>query len=212
MSTTPDTLTDNQAVLERYAQQLTIAAGTRLFSEGDPCEQYVLVRSGTAVVQKLTASGQEMVLYKIEAGESCILTTSCLIAHEHYPADGYAETDLQVWLLSRKDFHLAMDESAGFRSDVLSAFGHRVSDLIQLVQSLAFGDINQRLARYLLNHQRDSGIAVTHQKIASALGTAREVVSRHLKDWERGGLLQLERGHIHVREAKKLAEKARRTR
>ncbi len=193
----PSLETDHSTqLIDRYAQTVNVPAGARLFSEGDPCEQYVLVRSGTAVVQKLTANGQEMVLYKIEAGQSCILTTSCLIAHEHYPADGYAESDLEIALLTRKDFYRAMDESAEFRSGVLQAFGQRVSELIQLVQSVAFGDISQRLADYLLHHHENAVLHTTHQKLASSLGTAREVVSRHLKDWERKRMLQLARGSI----------------
>lgn len=185
--------------LRAAARVVSLPAGSVAFRAGDACEHYLLVLDGSVRVQKLAENGREITLYRVESGDSCVLTTSCLLAREHYPAEGVAETDVTAAAIPTSAFFRALDHSPGFRRFVFTAYGQRLSDLILLVEEVAFGRIDGRLAARLLElGDHDGMVEATHQALAAELGTAREVVSRQLKDFERHGFIHLLRGRIQL--------------
>jgi CRP/FNR family transcriptional regulator len=131
-----------------------------------------------------------------------MLTTTCLLGHERYPAEGVAETETELVFLPAETFEDALDHSAAFRAFVMRGIGRRIADLMALIEDVAFGRMDVRIARRLSLHKEPSKpFRVTHQEIAAELGTAREVVSRVLKDFERRGWLKLHRGKIEILDA-----------
>jgi len=187
-----------QKVLDS-ARPVEIPAGTTVFRDGDGCQNYMFVMEGSIRVQKMAENGREIVLYRVNAGEACILTTSCLLSHQRYPAEGITETDIRAISIPVARFDEGVAGSAGFRSFVFSSYGRRIADLILLVEDVAFGRMDIRLGQYLLDKADDEGnVAGTHQAMAAELGTAREVVSRQLKEFERRGWLKLGRGVISI--------------
>lgn len=189
-----------------------VPAGATVFRPGDACEYYLIVVSGSVRVKVLSAGGREMTLYRVTDSQSCVITTSCLIGHDAYPAEGITETDTQVLVIPRQRFDEALNRSAGFRRFVFSGQGQRLSSLIQRVEEIAFGRLDARLARFLVTHSGQGArpVQVTHQEIASELGTAREVVTRQLKALESSGWIRTGRGKIEVIDAGALAEAAAR--
>jgi CRP/FNR family transcriptional regulator len=187
------------AVLEQ-ATRITAPAGTVLFRPGDACALYLLLTEGTVRVQLVTAGGHQIVLYRVEQGQSCVLTTSCLIAHEEYAAEGIAETAVSGLGLTPAMFERLLADSPEFRRLVFTDFGHRLADLMVLLNEVAFRRIDARLADWLVLTSAREGPSIrhTHQEAAVELGTAREVVSRQLKEFERQGLVSLSRGRIEV--------------
>ncbi|MGI9336191.1 MAG: Crp/Fnr family transcriptional regulator [Gammaproteobacteria bacterium] len=187
------------ALLTRTARVVSLPAGARAFAAGAPCEHYLLLISGTVRVQQVSVSGREIVLYRVEGGESCILTTACLLAVRPYAAEGVTETPVEAVLLPRTTFERLMDRSAVFRRFVFSSYAHRLADLLVLVEEVAFGRLDVRLARCLLERGDSRGrVGLTHQALAVELGSAREVVSRQLKEFERQGWVRRERGEIEI--------------
>lgn len=181
------------------AKIVSLPPGIVVFRHGDRCQNYFLVLEGAIRVQKASESGREIVLYRVEAGEGCVLTTSCLLANEYYPAEGITETEVSAVVLPADRFYEGIAKSPGFRDFVFATYGKRILDLILLVEEVAFGRIDIRLAQCLLVHAgRAHPIANTHQELATELGTAREVVSRQLKDFERRGWVKLHRGRIDI--------------
>ena len=150
----------------------------------------------------MTAGGHQIVLYRVEPGQSCVLTTSCLMAHESYAAEGVAETAVSGLGLAPASFERLLTDSAEFRRIVFTDFGQRLADLMGLLNEVAFRRIDARLAVWLLQASEREGMTIhhTHQEAAVELGTAREVVSRQLKEFERQGLLSLARGRIELRD------------
>jgi CRP/FNR family transcriptional regulator len=202
---------DDPAWLEvlKHAQPMTVPAGTVVFHEGDQCNNYLLVLDGSVRVQKVSMSGREIILYRVESGDSCVLTTSCLLAGDLYPAEGIAETEVKAVAIPVQIFRKGMAESEGFRQFVLSAYGQRISNLIVLVEEVAFGRVDVRLAQCLLRHARHgTTIQATHQDLAAELGSAREVISRQLKEFERNGWVALHRGRLDVLDSQALRELA----
>lgn len=189
----------HQATAE--AMPLTVPAGQTVFHEGDSCSNFLLVLDGAVRVQKLSEVGREIVLYRVEEGQSCILTTACMLGGKQYNAEAVTETEVQAIALPNSAFQKALNGSQGFREFVFGAYAERVTELLMLIDAIAFGRIDQRLANHLLAHADHEGeLKVTHQELARDLGTAREVVSRMLKEFERRGLLRLGRARITVQE------------
>ena len=178
---------------------VTVPPGTVLFAEGDVCQSYVLVLSGSVKVRKVSESGREIVLYRVERGQTCVLTTACLMGATDYSAEGVAETEVEAVVVPSALFRALIDTSPVFRAFVFSVYATRVSDLLMLIEEVAFGRIDVRLSHTLLDRADGDGRMVgTHQDLATELGTAREVVSRQLKDFERRGWVTLGRGRVEL--------------
>jgi len=183
----------------------TIPTGQVLYKSGDTCENFVLVLQGAIRVQIISESGNEVVLYRVEDGQSCILTTTCLVAHDRYHAEGITETEVSAVIIPAVAFQNALAHSEGFRRFVFSSYAQRLTDLLMLIDAISFGRMDVRLASTLLamaDNNRE--IHITHYDLARELGTAREVVSRLLKDFERRDWVRLRRGIITVHDAEAL--------
>ena len=179
------------------ARAITLPATTRIFSPGNPCQNYLLVIDGSVRVQLVAENGREVVLYRVHSGQSCILTTSCLLGAEHYPAEGIAETQVTALSLPQSAFNEGLDHCPAFRRFVFNNLGQRFATVVARMEEVAFHSIDTRLADALLKRcDRQAHAAVTHQELALELGSAREVVSRHLKRFETRGWVRLSRGVI----------------
>ncbi len=185
-----------QAALRRDALSLQAVPGQLLFNVRDACSHYLMVLDGAVRVTRPTAGGRELVLYRVQPGDSCILTVSCLLGRAVYPASGVAEGDLSGVLISHEWFDQLIAGQPRFRRFVFSFFAQRMTRLMTLIESVAFHRLDQRLADFLL--REGPVLQVTHQMIADELGSVREVVSRLLKDLESQALVSLERGQIQV--------------
>jgi CRP/FNR family transcriptional regulator len=187
------------------AAPLRVAAGAAVFSPGAACEAYLLVLSGTVRVQMASESGREIVLYRVAAGEACLLTTACLLAGRPYAAEGVAETAVEAAAIPAERFDRLIASSAPFRRFVFAAYGTRLTDMMMLVEEVAFRRLDARLAGLLLARAAPGGrLDTTHQALAAELGSAREAVSRLLKEFERSGLVALQRGRIALADPDRL--------
>ena len=191
--------------LAREARTAYVKAGQKVFSPGQACESFLVVRTGSVRVSTVTETGRELVLYRVGPRETCVLTTACLLASADYDAEGVAETDTEAMVVSKLLFEDLLARSAAFRHFVFSSYGDRLRDLISLVQEVSQRQVDRRLARFLIERGANGPIAATHQEIAAELGTAREVVSRLLKHFEAEGLVRLERRQIDIADRDKLA-------
>lgn len=188
-----------RAVLDR-ARPLSVDAGTPLFRPGSPCSGFVVVLEGEVRVTLGSATGREVVLYHVSPGEPCILTTACLLGSAHYPAEGVTSAPTRLVQLGQEDFQELLRTSERFRTFVFATFGDRILDLTRLVDAVAFGRLDGRLAEALLDGvaRQGSALSITHRELAAEVGTAREVVSRQLEAFQRSGLVRLARGRIEV--------------
>lgn len=183
------------AATRRYAR------GHEVFGPQNVPDSLFFLVEGTIRVSQTSDNGRDIVLYRVDAGESCVLTTACMLAEEAYNAEGIAETDITVVSLPKKAFDDIVATEPAFRNFVFAAYSRRLIDLLRVVDDVAFGRIDVRLAaRLLVLAGEGSEIAATHQQIASELGTAREVVSRVLHDFQKRDLIGQSRGRILLRD------------
>lgn len=199
--------------LERIAARSTlrqVPAGTQMFGERQPCSGFPLVLSGRIRVAQRYPNGREMQLYRVSPGESCVLSSSCLLGRTQYPANGIAETDVELAVIPPDDFRALVAEDASFREYVFSLFGERLASLLALVEAVTYQKLDQRLAALLVLRAKDSPtIHATHQALADELGSVREIVTRMLRSFEDRGYVELGRERIRVADEKALAELAR---
>ena len=190
---------DVQRTLVERSRVVSVKAGTHIFGPGNIPDHLMLLLDGTVRVSQTSEKGREIVLYRVEAGQSCVLTTACLLAHEAYSAEGVAETDIRAASIPRAVFDELLAASGAFRDFVFAAYAHRITDLFRVIDDVAFGKIDVRLAERLIDLAGDSDdLKVTHQQLATELGTAREVISRQLADFQKRGWVQQSRGHIYL--------------
>lgn len=195
----PESGLDQQAkdLLSKYARIVEAPIGTIGYREGTPCGAYVMRLAGRSRVYKMSASGREILLYRVGAGETCVITTTCLLGNSDYPASTIVEEAIRDVLIPAAVFNQLMVDSIVFRKYVMTNYGALISDLIVLLDEVAFHSLNARLAKVLLDANSPK-ISRTHQQIADELGTAREVVSRQLKRLEQKGSVSLGRGQVDI--------------
>jgi CRP/FNR family transcriptional regulator len=185
--------------LLKVAEIRSYPKGVEVFGPRNIPDSLLFLYEGTIRVSQTSESGREIVLYRVDAGESCVLTTACMLAEEAYNAEGVAETEIKVIVLPRAAFDRLVAEEQSFRNFVFAAYSRRLIDLLRVVDDVAFGRIDVRLADRLLTLAgTDREIAATHAQIAVELGTAREVISRVLHDFQKRGLIAQSRGRIAV--------------
>lgn len=191
-----DLAPEHRRLLAEGARVMEAPRGAVLFGPGQAPSGWLLLLEGRIRVAHLSESGREIVLYRVHAGESCVMTTACLFADEEYAATAVAESDLVAVATPRALFDALAAASAPFRRLVFSAYARRVTDLCLVVDEIAFQRVDLRLARKLLELADAGGVRATHQQLAVELGTAREVVSRQLHEFQRRGWIAASRGDV----------------
>ncbi len=180
-----------------------LAAGDYVFYPGSRCQGYAFVTEGVVRCQVLSEQGRQIVLYHVGPGDSCVLTTSCLLGDTVYPAEGIAQTDVNALVIPADAFRAAVDCSPALRCHVFHNFATSLAAVMARLADVVFGDIDRRLVQILLA-SGESRVSRTHQELADELGTAREVVSRHLKRLEHLGWIGLGRGSIELLDMNRL--------
>ena len=193
--------------LIKSARIVEAPIGTIGYREGGACGAYVMRLAGQSRVYKMSSSGREILLYRVAAGETCVITTTCLLGHSNYPASTIVEEPIRDVIIPSAAFNQLMIDSAVFRRFVMTNYGVLISDLIVLLDEVAFHSLDARLAKLLID-SGSSSVDRTHQLMADELGTAREVVSRQLKRFEQKGWVALGRGHVEISDRAKLEKLA----
>ncbi|MCS6916642.1 MAG: Crp/Fnr family transcriptional regulator [Chitinophagales bacterium] len=180
----------------------------REFREGEVIMDYgkyiramPIILSGTVKVYRLDKSGKEILLYYLSATDSCSMAYSCCMHARKSEVKAIAEEDGQLITIP----HAKLDEwictYPSWRSYIFDGFMQRFNELLQSIDLIAFGHLDQRVKNYLLDksrHAHSSVIKVSHQQIASDLGTTRVVISRILKQFENMHQLILYRNEIKL--------------
>ena len=201
--------TATKALLTARSAVIDVPEGATIFGPGKSPENMLFLLDGTVRVQQVSETGHQIVLYRIHAGQSCVLTTACLLAYDDYAAEGIAETPVRAAAVPRSVFDDLVAQSKSFRDFVFAAFSKRITDLFLMIDEVAFQRIDVRLAHKLIElaEGRDA-VATTHQKLSVELGTAREVISRQLQEFQRRGWIAQARGVVNILDAQELEQLA----
>ena len=199
----------DQAWLESIgrAKAMQAPAQTIMFSGNEPCNNFILILEGTIRIYQTATDGREMTLYRVNAGDICVLSLNSMLQNQSFNAIAETDTSVSCLVMSAGDFHDAMNGSETFRNFVITTLTERLCEAMHLIQNTAFNHLNMRLACMLGSlFERNQGevLQITHQELAHELGTTREVVSRILKEFEKNDCVKLSRGKIELASAKGL--------
>jgi CRP/FNR family transcriptional regulator, anaerobic regulatory protein len=191
---------ESRSSVEKELQSFSVKDRTLLIRKGDTVGGVYLVEEGSLRVYSMNANGRESTLYWIEPGESCILAMNCVFSNILYPAwVESARVDTKFAMIPShvyRRIHETEPSVQRFTFEVLSA---RIFDLMSTLEDVTTLPLDRRLANFVLKRSSsDLRLAMSHEEIASHLGTAREVVSRHLGNLEKAGLIQVGRGHTVI--------------
>lgn len=197
-----------QRALDQLAP-MDVPKDTILFRPGDAVKGYVIVLEGKIAVNLIGPTGRDILLYRVQPGQSCIQSTLGLMGGEDYSGEAFAETDARVVLMPRAVFLELIDSSAEFRRLVFSAFAERMQSTMHLLERVAFQKVEARLASYLLDQSDADGVLhATQAELATAIGSAREVISRRLDALETRGCITRERGLVTIKNPETLRQKS----
>jgi CRP/FNR family transcriptional regulator len=196
-----------QNQIQRCGQPVKLEAGAHFLRPGMDVELFAVIQSGSLRVYTAGGQGREITLYTVEPGECCLINVLCLISGMKSPAYAVADETIQAVAFSRATFLNWLAEREDVRQFVFGIMAGRVSGMMALVEEVAFQRLDCRLAAYLLQRGEGSDeLILTHEAVAGDLGTAREVVSRLLKAFERQGAVELSRGRITLRDREALRQ------
>lgn len=195
--TIPDFLATEMA---GSGQRARLEAGQFFFHRGSMVDVFAVLETGALRVFATGDNGREITLYGLAPGECCLVNVLCLMSGMRSPATAVAEEASTAVLFPRDRFLKWVDQRADVRAFVFGVMNTRVVGMMTLIEEVAFQRLDCRLASCLLQRMDAEGVvAATHEAIAGDLGTAREVVSRLLKSFEREEAVALTRGAVAVR-------------
>jgi CRP/FNR family transcriptional regulator len=185
----------------QHLAAVTVPGGTQAYVPGDECRNFLLLLSGNIRIYASGRGGREIVLYRIQPGEFCILSLVSFMQGSSFPANAVTENQVQALVMDRAIFSRAMKNSPALCDIMMMELSHRFLEVINRVQELAFEPLDLRMANLLCRRFREENgatIEITHNQLAQELGTTREVASRMLKDLERGSYINLSRGSVSL--------------
>ncbi len=185
----------------------TAGKGTVLMNGSADCVGLFLMESGQLRTYIVSDEGKEITLYRLFERDICLFSASCLISSLQFDVWVEAERESRFWVLPVATFQHLMEGSpvvANYTSELMAA---RFTEVMWLMEQILFKRFDSRLAAFLLEESTVEGsetLALTHERIANHLGTAREVVTRMLKYFQEEGMVKLARGKIQLICEKKL--------
>lgn len=204
-------LADSQrALLLENARQVHYSREDAILSEHNSCPGIFFTRSGVLRIFLLAQDGRQITVSRLHAGDPCVLTASCALPSLTFEVQIDAEEDCDLLLVPTQIFSRLMQENI-----YLEAFAYRLtcehfSDIMNAVERIFFLSLEQRIAAFLLDESAERGTAVlpfTQEKLAMAIGSAREAVSRTLKQFSQEKSVALSRGCIRILDKNALYQK-----
>lgn len=191
---------DFQQAFFEAAQYVEVPSGVSICDEGQQCDHLTLILGGMGRVYKLSPSGREITLYRIQEGESCVLTASCIMNSLSFPAMAITETVVRGIIVNPKFVRDWFCKEPQWQQFILGLLSDRLSSIITVVEEVAFKRLDVRLAELFSRSLEQGEVQVnkTHAELAADVGSSREVVSRVLRDFSQRGLIRSTRGHIEI--------------
>jgi CRP/FNR family transcriptional regulator len=197
---------DFQRELLRVGTEVRIRKGSVVFDRQGACDYVALIGAGTLRVYIANENtGREITLYHVAPGEACPINLLAALLDQPVAASAVVESDVHGVTLPAREFDRWIASHKGLRDFLIAGLAGRYPEIFQQIHEISFGRMDQRLARFLAegfaaSAQTPPVLLATHEQIASDLSTAREVVSRLLREFERMGAVNLGRGRLTLRD------------
>lgn len=190
-----------ETVIEEYEKNQIV------YNPGKKCKGMIKVIKGTLKVFMISEEGREITLYKIREGEVCTLSSSCIM--EEIAFDIYIKAGERTEILVTNAVCLKsiMNKNLNLENYIYKQAASKFTEIMWTIEELLFTSVDKRLALFLLKEETNNIVELTHEEISVELGTAREVISRILKKFEKEELIKTFRGKIEIKDKNKLKDK-----
>lgn len=199
---------DQEALLQ-VSSFHTVSQGTLLHQGGDDCMGLLVVKSGQLRVYMTSEDGREITLYRLFERDICLFAASCIMNSLQFDVMISAEKDTDFWLIPPCFYKQLMERDVTVSNYTNEIMSSRFTDVMWLMEQVMWKSFDKRLATFLLEEaaiEQSHQLKITHETIASHLGTAREVVTRMLKYFQAEGAVSLTRGTISIENASRLQQ------
>ena len=203
--------TEQQQRIAGVVEHRSVKKGTHIHDSSAECLGLIMVRSGQLRAYILSEDGREITISRLFEYDVSLLSASCVMPDMQFNVMIEAEKDTEFWSIPACLFKNLVDESLAISNYCRNLLSSNFSELMWLMEQIMWKSFDKRLAAFLLEEARleDSNVLhITHEKIASHLGTAREVVTRMLRYFQNEGMVKLTRGTIELVDQKKLEKNA----
>ncbi len=182
---------------------------TQLHFGGGECAGVQIIGSGRVRVFITSPGGGDITLFRLIGGDVSILSAACMLNGMDIELDMEMETDCTIYTIPKKVYRRLYDESAVVKDYTMEMISEKFSDIMWLLNQFLFSNVASRIAGALLEHRALEGgdeLSLTHETIAKDAGTAREVVTRILKQFQSDGLVKLGRGKVIIVDPERLGK------
>ena len=190
-----------QAQLARSARLRTAPRGTLLHNGSEDCVGLLAVCSGALRAFIRSPEGREVTIYRLFERDICLFSASCMLKSAQFDVSAEVERDARLWIIPADIYQSVAASSAALANYTSELMASRFSDVMWLVEQILWRSQDRRLASFLLDEsalQESRTLAITHDRIAAHMGTAREVVTRLLRYFQGEGMVRLARGTIEL--------------
>ena len=187
----------------------TVKKGTVIHNGGDDCTGLLLVKSGQLRAYIFSDEGREITIYRLFDRDMCLFSASCMMRSIQFDITIEAEKDTDLWIIPVEVYQNIMAESAPVANYTNELMATRFSDVMWLIEQIMWKSLDKRVAAFLLEESaiEDSNtLKITHETIASHLGSHREVITRMLKYFQNEDMVKLSRGTIELTDKPGLEE------
>lgn len=197
----PHLTPSEQQCIRDHVLSSHFSAGEAIKLGGNNCIGPLFVVRGILRVYLLSADGREATIYRLRQGDACMLSASCMLSAITFDVQIDAETDCDLLIIPTTLFADLMSHNLYVENYVYRNSSERLSDLIQAVERMFFLTLRQRIAAFLIDESATNGtdcLTLTQEQLARAIGSAREAVSRSLKQLAQSGSIEVSRGGIRI--------------
>jgi len=195
LSETERKLLSNNIIKKNYEK------GTILAHSGDDCTGFLMVKSGQLRIYSHSQEGKQITLYRLLEMDSCIFSASCMLRNINFEISIDIEKDSELFIIPAAIFDDISSRSLAVKSFTLDLVSSRFSDVMWIFEQYVFTNMASRLSGVLLDQIALSGsdqLNLTHEHIARELGTAREVITRLLKQFQTDSLVKISRNKVEI--------------
>lgn len=200
-----ENLTEAQrAEMENNTTRNQCAKKTRIHFGGGECAGVQIIGSGRARVFITSPGGGDITLFRLLGGDVSILSAACMLNGMDIELDMEMETDCEIYTIPKKVYRKLYDENGAVKDYTMEMISEKFSDIMWLFNQFVFSNVASRIAGALLEHRAIAGgdvLSLTHEALARDAGTAREVVTRIMRQFQSDGLVKLTRGKVEVLDA-----------
>lgn len=195
--------TSEKEELKKQSRILKFEKDQLIASTEMDCLGVLYILKGTIRLYLYSDDGREVTIARLKSDEMCLLSASCMMSQISFPASVAAETDVKAILIPARVINQLKEENIYVENYIYRLTAERFSDVISAVEQMLFMTLEQRVITFLLDETSETGsntLNITQEKIAQAIGSAREAVSRILKQLSGAGYIEVARGKVIIKD------------